>query len=159
MFTDICRSTDLMEAMGDEAWEILLQWHDKRLRSLFAQHSGEEIKHSGDGFFIAFPAPSDAAECAVAVQRALDEHRRTAGFAPQVRIGFHQGKARRRGSDYFGRGVNIAARIGANGEAGEILASSQTLAACGDEYDTSEPRAVHLKGISEPVEVVSVAWR
>ena len=159
MFTDICRSTDLMEAMGDEAWDVLLQWHDKRLRSLFAQHSGEEIKHSGDGFFIAFPAPSDAAECAVAVQRALDEHRRTAGFAPQVRIGFHQGKARRRGSDYFGRGVNIAARIGAQGEAGEILASSQTLAACGDGYDTSEPRAVRLKGISEPVEIVSVDWR
>ncbi|MCH7484112.1 MAG: hypothetical protein IIA90_03065 [Chloroflexi bacterium] len=159
MFTDICRSTDLMEAMGDEAWEVLLQWHDKRLRSLFVQHSGEEIKHSGDGFFIAFPAPSDAAECAVAVQRALDEHRRTAGFAPQVRIGFHQGKARRRGSDYFGRGVNIAARIGAQGEAGEILASSQTLAACGDGYDTSEPRAVRLKGISEPVEIVSVDWR
>ena len=158
MFTDICRSTDLMEAMGDEAWEILLQWHDNRLRSLFAQHSGEEIKHSGDGFFIAFPAPSDAAECAVAVQRALDEHRRTAGFAPQVRIGFHQGKARRRGDDYFGRGVNIAARIGARGEAGQILASSQTLAACGDGYQTSEPRAVRLKGISEPVEIVSVDW-
>ncbi len=159
MFTDICRSTDLMEAMGDEAWEILLQWHDKKLRSLFEQHSGEEIKHSGDGFFIAFPAPSDAAECAVAIQRALDEHRRTAGFAPQVRIGFHQGEARRRGSDYFGRGVNIAARIGAQGEAGEILASSQTLAACGDGYETSEPRTVHLKGISEPVEIVSVGWR
>ncbi len=158
MFTDICRSTDLMEAMGDEAWEVLLQWHDRRLRSLFAQHSGDEIKHSGDGFFIAFPAPSDAAECAVAVQRALDEHRRTAGFAPQVRIGFHQGKARRRGSDYFGRGVNIAARIGAEGEAGEILASSETLAACGDGYHTSEPRAVRLKGISEPVEIVSVDW-
>ncbi len=158
MFTDICRSTDLMEAMGDEAWEVLLQWHDKRLRSLFAQHSGEEIKHSGDGFFVAFPAPSDAAECAVAVQRALDEHRRTAGFAPQVRIGFHQGKARRRGSDYFGRGVNIAARIGAEGEAGQILASSETLAACGDGYDTSEPRAVRLKGISEPIEIVSVDW-
>ena len=158
MFTDICRSTDLMEAMGDEAWEVLLQWHDRTLRSLFAQHSGEEIKHSGDGFFIAFPAPSDAAECAVAVQRALDEHRRTAGFAPQVRIGFHQGKARRRGSDYFGRGVNIAARIGAEGEAGQILASSETLSACGDGYHTSELRTVRLKGISEPVEIVSVDW-
>ena len=158
MFTDICRSTDLMEAMGDEAWEGLLQWHDNRLRSLFAEHSGEEIKHSGDGFFISFSAPSEAADCAVAIQRALDEHRRTAGFAPEVRIGFHQGKARRRGGDYFGRGVNIAARIGAEGEGGQILASRQTLAECGDGYGTSEPRAVRLKGISEPVEIVSVDW-
>ncbi|MCH7810888.1 MAG: adenylate/guanylate cyclase domain-containing protein, partial [Chloroflexi bacterium] len=71
---------------------------------------------------------------------------------------FHQGKARRRGSDYFGRGVNIAARIGAQGEAGQILASSETLAACGDGYHASEPRTVRLKGISEPVEIVSVDW-
>ena len=35
MFTDIERSTNLVEALGDEAWQGLLRWHDETLRSLF----------------------------------------------------------------------------------------------------------------------------
>src|SRR5688500_11864898 len=35
MFTDIVGSTSLLEAMGDEAWQSLLSWHDKTLRGLF----------------------------------------------------------------------------------------------------------------------------
>lgn len=54
MFTDIVKSTTLVEAIGDDAWEDLLRWHDVTLRSLFAGHGGEEIDHAGDGFFVAF---------------------------------------------------------------------------------------------------------
>lgn len=158
MFTDICRSTDLMEAVGEDAWQDILHWHDTRLRSLFVDHAGEEIKHSGDGFFVAFPDPDSAIDCAVAIQRALSEHRRAAGFAPQVRIGLHEGKATRRGSDYFGRGVNIAARIGAKAGAGEILTSSSTISV-EKTIAASEPRSVTLKGIAEPIDIVSITWR
>jgi class 3 adenylate cyclase len=54
MFTDIVKSTNLVEAMGDEAWENLLRWHDQTMRSLLAAHKGEEVKQAGDGFFFAF---------------------------------------------------------------------------------------------------------
>lgn len=159
MFTDICRSTDLMEAMGDDAWDELLSWHDAKLRSLFSQHSGEEIKHGGDGFFVAFPDPASALNCAIAIQRALSEHRRAAGFAPQVRIGVHEGQANRRDSDYFGRGVNVAARIGASAGPGEIITSCGTLAATPDRFPTTEQRTLELKGVAGPVDVASVTWR
>src|SRR5215211_8425629 len=43
MFTDIVGSTNLVEVMGDEAWETLLRWHDQTLRALFAAHQGEEV--------------------------------------------------------------------------------------------------------------------
>ena len=41
MFTDIVKSTNLVEALGDEAWEALLSWHDQTLRSAFASMGGE----------------------------------------------------------------------------------------------------------------------
>jgi class 3 adenylate cyclase len=159
MFTDIVRSTNLVEAMGDEAWEDLLRWHDRTLRSLFSEHGGEEIDHAGDGFFVAFESPRAAAECAVAVQRTLAEHRQSHGFSPQVRIGLHAAEATQLGDDYRGRGVHVAARVGALAQAGEIVATTETLDGDGAPFTVCDPRAVTLKGISEPVEVVTVEWR
>ena len=159
VFTDIVKSTNLMEAIGDEAWEDLLHWHDQTLRALFAGHGGEEIKHEGDGFFLAFADASAAAECAVAIQRTLSDHRRDHGFSPQVRIGLHAAEATRRGRDYGGKGVHQAARIASLAEGGEILVSQETLAAAPLRFALSEPREVSLKGISEPVPVVTIEWR
>ncbi|MGH2625078.1 MAG: hypothetical protein ACRDHY_00325, partial [Anaerolineales bacterium] len=87
MFTDIVRSTNLIDAIGDEPWEDLRRWHDQTLRALFARHRGQEADHAGDGFFVAFDDPAAALDCAVSIQQTLAEHRRTHGFAPQVRIG------------------------------------------------------------------------
>ena len=159
MFTDIVKSTDLTEAMGDEAWEDVLRWHDETLRSCLAKHAGEEVKHGGDGFFVAFDAPAGAIECAVAIQRALAGHRREQGFAPQVRIGLHAAAATPRGRDYTGKGVNQAARIAALADGGEILVSQETFVDGSAQFAASEPRTVSLKGISKPVQVVAIEWR
>jgi class 3 adenylate cyclase len=159
MFTDIVRSTNLVEAMGDEGWEDVLRWHDRTLRGLFTEHGGEEIDHAGDGFFVAFESPAAAVECAVAVQQTLAEHRRSHGFSPMVRIGIHAAEATHLGKDFRGRGVHVAARVGALAEGGEILATGETLAGEMERLSVSDPRTVSLKGISEPVEVVAVDWR
>jgi len=126
MFTDIVRSTNLVEAMGDEAWENLLRWHDQTMRSLLAEHLGEEVKQAGDGFFFAFPDSVSAIECAVAIQRTLAGHRSAHGFAPQVRIGLHVAEATRRGRDYSGKRIHEAARIAALAGADEVLATLST---------------------------------
>jgi len=156
MFTDIVKSTNLLEALGDEAWESLLRWHDQTLRSLFLAHHGEEVVTTGDGFFVGFDTPDSALTCAVAIQRTLAEHRRAHGFAPQVRIGVHASDANQVGRNFSGKGVHEAARIAALAEGGQILASQQTASA---QFAVSEPRALTLKGIAEPVEVVTVEWR
>lgn len=157
MFTDIVRSTNLVEALGDEAWGHLIRWHDEQLRSQFAAHRGEVVKAIGDGFFVAFQGPGDALACAVAIQRALAEHRRAHGFAPQVRIGVHAASATHEGLDYRGRGVNAAARVGALADGGEILATAQT-AALAPTQPATGLRSVMLKGFADPVEVVSIEW-
>jgi len=156
MFTDIVKSTNLVEALGDEAWEALLRWHDQTLRSLFLAHRGEEVVTTGDGFFVGFDSPDAALACSVAIQRTLAEHRQAHGFAPQVRIGVHASDATKVGRDFKGKGVHEAARIAALAEGGEILASKHTAVTYSS---VSEARSVTLKGISEPVDVVSVNWR
>ncbi len=157
MFTDICSSTPLLIAVGDQAWQNLIGWHDRTLRHCFELFGGEEVDHAGDGFFIAFVSAQPAIRCAIAVQRALDEHRREHGFAPEVRIGLHSTQARRREGKYLGRGVHEAARIGALAEGGEIVASVVTTADTG--VATTMNREVTLKGVDNPVMVTKVEWQ
>jgi class 3 adenylate cyclase len=159
MFTDIVKSTDLVAVIGDEAWENLLRWHDQTLRSSFASHRGDVAHHTGDGFFASFEDAGDALRCAVAIQRALADHRREHGFALQVRIGLHAGQATRRGQDYGGSEVHKAARIAALAEGGEILVSRETLTDADGDLNAGEHREVALKGFPEPVEVASIEWR
>jgi class 3 adenylate cyclase len=157
LFTDIVGSTNLAEALGDEAWERLLRWHDETLRALFARHGGHIVNSTGDGFFVAFDAASQGIECAIAVQQALAEHRQKSGFAPQVRIGLHGADATQRGADYSGVGVHIAARIAALAGGGEIVASLDTISEAGD-LTPAVAREVTVKGVAAPLQVASIAW-
>jgi len=157
MFTDIEKSTNLVEALGDEAWQGLLRWHDETLRSMFAEHKGDEVVSTGDGFFVGFDSPDEALACAVAIQRRLDEHRRLHGFAPKVRIGVHATGATQLGRNFSGKGVHEASRIAGLAEGSEIISSKDT--AAGSRFPVSEPRTVQLRGTSEPIDVVTVEWR
>lgn len=157
MFTDVVGSTNLAVLLGNESWERLLRWHDDTLRGLVAASGGEVVNSTGDGFFVAFDSARQGIDCAVAIQRALVEHRRTSGFAISVRIGLHSAEANQRGDDYSGVGVHLAARVAALASGGEILATAETLAEAGD-VAASEPREASVKGVSVPVSVASVAW-
>jgi class 3 adenylate cyclase len=154
LFTDIVGSTALIEVIGDAAWADLRAWHDGTLRELFEAHGGTEVDHAGDGFFVTFATPGAGAACAIAIQRALGEHRRRAGFAPSVRIGLHAGTATRAGTGWTGRDVHLAARLMARADGGRIVASVATLRRAGITPDATE--SVELAGIAGPVEIGTV---
>ena len=156
MFTDIVGSTNLVEALGDDAWENVLSWHDSTMRKLFTKHCGIEVKQVGDGFFVAFDLASEAVECAIDIQRSLAEHRKESGFAPQVRIGLHSTDATRKGDDYAGMGVHTAARIGALATGGEIVVSRAVIESASSRFPVGPFRSVELKGVAEPVDVASI---
>jgi class 3 adenylate cyclase len=156
MFTDVVGSTNLVEALGDEAWDTLLRWHDATLREVFTAHEGREISTTGDGFFVSFESPEAAVAAAIAIQRRLAEHRLKAGFAPQVRIGLHASDAQQVGANFRGKGVHEASRIAGLATGGQIVASLSTV---GESYRASGVRSELLKGLSEPIEVVIVDWR
>ena len=157
-FTDIVDSTRLGEALGDQAWHAVLRRHDETVRSVVAEHGGEVVKHTGDGFFLAFGDASRAIEAMVALQRRLAAHREREGFAPSVRIGIHAAEASRSGTDYVGTGVSLAARIGAAATGSEILVSRATLDAARRSFPVTAERTLELKGIAKPTDVVSIGW-
>jgi class 3 adenylate cyclase len=159
MFTDIVDSTRLAELLGDEAWSELLRWHDETIRALVAEHGGEVVKGTGDGFFLAFERTEHALDCAVAIQRRFTDQRQREGFAPAVRIGIHRGEANRRGRDYTGSAVNVAARVGAAASGAEILVSAGSLDGLDRTFRELGRREERLKGVSAPLDVVSVRWR
>ncbi len=157
MFTDIVGSTSLAEVLGDDSWERLLRWHDDMLRQLVEAGGGAIVKTTGDGVFAAFETSRSAVDTSIAIQRALRDRRASSGFALAVRIGLHAAEATRRGADYSGMGVHVAARIGALAGTGEILASTETIAEAGD-VRSSETRTAPVRGASAPVTVAAIAW-
>lgn len=159
MFTDIVTSTDLVGLIGDEAWERLLDWHDRELRASFASHEGDEIRHTGDGFFVVFESAREALDAAVDIQRRLSDHRLEHGFSPTIRIGIHHTEATRQRGDYVGKGVHVAARIGDLGAGDEIVVSEALTRAAGTvPYQLTRVREVDLKGVTDPVTVMNVDW-
>jgi class 3 adenylate cyclase len=159
MFTDIVTSTDLVGLIGDQAWQRLLEWHDRELRASIQAHEGDEVRHTGDGFFVSFQSPRQALDAAVDMQRRLADHRLEHGFSPTIRIGIHQAEATRQRGDYVGQGVHVAARIGDLGAGDEIVVSDALARAAGTvPYQFSRVREVQLKGVTDPVTVMNVDW-
>jgi class 3 adenylate cyclase len=160
MFTDIVTSTDLIGLIGDGAWQRLLDWHDRELRASIAMHEGEEVRHTGDGFFVAFESARRALDAAVDIQRRLADHRLEHGFSPTIRIGIHEAEATRQHGDYVGQGIHVSARIGDLGAGDQIVASEALTRAAGTiPYQLSHIRDVELKGVKDPVTVMDVEWR
>ncbi len=73
-----------------------------------------------------------------------------------MRIGLHASDAQQVGENYRGKGVHEASRIAGLAQGGEIIASAGTV---GDSHHSSPVRSELLRGLSEPIEVVTVDWR
>src|SRR3954454_6213646 len=157
MFTDIVGSTNLADAIGDDAWERVLRWHDETLRAAITDGGGEVVNTTGDGFFASFGSARDAVATGIAIQRALLSGRDTVFVVPAVRIGLHTAEATVRGTDYSGKGVHVAARVGSLASGGEILATAAVLVEAG-QPDAMNRRAEQIRGVAEPVEIASIAW-
>jgi class 3 adenylate cyclase len=152
VFTDIVGSTELASSLEDRHWLNVLRRHDETLRAIFADHGGQVVDHTGDGFFAAFEDPAEAVQAAIAVQRAVSQE-----FEFDLRIGVHADGALQREHNYHGKGVHAAARIGAAAAGQEILASRDTMAAL-PQFATSDHREIALKGFKDDVPVCSVVW-
>ena len=160
LFTDIEGSTAMTERLGDQRWLELLRAHNAIVRKRVASHAGFEVKSQGDGFMLAFESVRQGLNCAIGIQRDLDEHNRTAADSIRVRIGLHTGEVIRDAGDFFGRNVNLAARIADMAQGGEVLVSSlvkELTEAAGDIVFRQE-QEVQFKGLSDRHRVYGVAW-
>jgi class 3 adenylate cyclase len=110
LFTDIERSTRLLERLGDRYVEVL-EVHRRLMRAAFARSNGREVDTEGDAFFVAFAKASEAVVAAVAGQRALADHPWPDGVTLDVRMGIHTGEPIAVVQNYAGLDVHRAARI------------------------------------------------
>jgi len=175
LFTDVEGSTALTERLGDAKAREVLRAHERIVREALRSHGGSEIKAMGDGFMASFSSATGALECAIAMQRAFADWNAGvgAGLAPpdgaassapteaiRVRIGLNAGEPIAEAEDLFGTAVNMAARIAATAEGGEILASDVVRQlVTGKGFLFSDRGEVELKGFEEPVRLYEVRWR
>jgi len=163
LFTDVERSTALRTSRGDEAAHARLQAHVELVRRQIAAHGGHEIKTMGDGFMVAFASARAALDCAVGIQRHLDEDNRehVAEEQVRVRIGLHTGEVVNEDGDLFGEAVNAAARIMAKAAGEQILVSETVKAVLGHGRDIElvDRGRFRLKGFPERWRLYEVAWR
>jgi class 3 adenylate cyclase len=160
LFTDVEGSTALTQRLGDAKARDLLREHERMVREALKAHGGSEVKTMGDGFMASFSSATKALECAIAIQRAFAEHNESAEEPIKVRIGLNAGEPISEDDDLFGTAVNLAARICANAEAGQILAPIvvRELAA-GKQFMFADLGETELRGFEDPVRLYELRWR
>jgi class 3 adenylate cyclase len=160
LFTDVEGSTALTQRLGDARARELLREHERMVREALKSHGGAEVKTMGDGFMASFSSATKALECAIAMQRAFAQHNESAQEPINVRVGLNAGEPIAEEEDLFGTAVNLAARIAAKAEAGEILASDvvRQLVA-GKDFLFSDQGETELRGFEDPVRMFEVRWR
>jgi adenylate cyclase len=92
---------------------------------LIAEHGGRIANTAGDSVLAEFPSAVDAVQCAIAVQEAIAQAVQGTPEDKRLRfrIGVHVGDVMVRGSDLFGDGVNIAARLESLADPGGVCLS------------------------------------
>jgi len=160
LFTDVEGSTALTDRLGDSKARALLREHERIVREALKSHGGSEVKTMGDGFMASFSSATKALDCAIALQTAFAKRNESAGERINVRIGLNAGEPIEEDEDLFGTAVNMAARIAANAEGGEIVVSNvvRELVA-GKKFMFNDRGETELRGFEDPVRLFEVRWR
>lgn len=158
MFTDIVGSTELTQRIGDEAAMKVLHVHDTIVREALKAAGGREIKHTGDGIMACFFSAVAAVRCATQIQQVLAQH--SGGHVEEpitVRIGTAAGEPVEERHDLFGSTVQLASRLCAHAQPGQILVSNVVAELCiGKGLRFEELAEASLKGFAQPVRVHAV---
>jgi adenylate cyclase len=144
-FADLAGWTRFTEEVGEEeALDVVESFIDAVTDTL--PEDARVVKTIGDEVMIAGQDPSELTDWAVGFQRLWTER-------PLPRIGIHTGVTLYRDGDYFGRDVNLAARVVARARGGEVLASDAVVESMRqkEHLDFENIGQVKLKGFDEPV--------
>lgn len=148
-FADLAGYTRLTEEEGDEeavgAVERFIDAVEETLPD-----DARIIKTIGDGVMVVGGDCAGLADWAVGFQ-ALYDHR------PRPRIGVHAGDCVYRDGDYYGRAVNLAARVAARAGGGEVLVTRPVVDASAGHLAFERIGEVRLKGFSEATELFTAA--
>jgi adenylate cyclase len=142
-FLDITGYTRLTEERGDEAAADLAARLATLVRRSAQEHDGTPVKWLGDGVMFYFREPAAAVLAALQMVEMVGRQ-----GLPPAHVGIHAGPVIFQDGDYFGRTVNLAARIADYARPGEVLVSQEVVDAAEEGPVTfTEIGPVELKGV------------
>jgi adenylate cyclase len=151
-FLDLTGFTRLTEERGDLAAADLAERLAPSVQRHAERHGGKVVKLLGDGVMFHFRDASGAVTAALEMRDAVE-----ADGLPPAHLGVHTGPVVFQGGDYFGRTVNLAARIVEQADPGTVLVSRDVVDAVGAGPFAFEPVGTfELRGVSEPVPLFAV---
>ena len=152
-FFDITGYTRLTQERGDEAAADLAERLGRLVQRESVRHGGRAVKWLGDGVMLHFPNPGHGVAAALDMVHGVIE-----ADLPPAHVGLHAGPVIFQEGDYYGQTVNLAARIAAHADPGQVLVSQTVVDACGDEEVAfSEIGAVELKGVAGTTQLFAAA--
>ncbi len=154
---DVVGYSRLMEANEERTMGALKQHRREFFDPTMAKHGGRIFKAMGDGFLVEFGSVINAARCAVEIQRGMAD--RNAGVPEdrhiKFRIGINVGDLIVDGDDFYGDGVNMAARLEGLAGPGGIACSAVVRNQIGNklEMEFLDQGEKTVKNIAQPVHV------
>jgi adenylate cyclase len=122
-FLDLVGYTRLTEQRGDAAAAALAASLAVLVGRSAREHGGVPVKWLGDGVMVHFRESAGAVRSALGMVAALPE-----SGLPPAHVGVAAGPVVVQGGDYFGRTVNLAARLAARAGPGQVLVSDRVAA-------------------------------
>jgi adenylate cyclase len=160
LFADVSGSTALYELLGDKPAAKAIDACLGALKEIIATRDGVVVKTIGDELMVVFNNPEAACEAAREMQQRMATWPPTSGAKLAIRIGFHFGLVLEDKGDFWGDGVNTAARLAGLAKAGQILTTGATANAL-PAFQRSNLRdldAISVKGKHDAVRVFELMW-
>jgi adenylate cyclase len=154
---DVVGYSRLMEAHEERTLAALKHHRREFIDPAIDRHGGRIFKVIGDGMLVEFGSVLNAARCAIEIQRGMID--RNAGIPEdrhiRFRIGMNVGDLIVDGEDFYGDGVNIAARLESLAPPGGISCSAVVRTQLGNRIDVEliDQGEKVLKNIEQPVRV------
>lgn len=180
VFTDLVGSTELASALDPEDWHEVLNSYQHKVAEIIASHGGVIAQFQGDGAIAYFGYPTasesggqEAAAAAMEVVEAIEEmgSRLPPGLGIsdlKARAGIHTGEVlvaavtaggQERLPDVWGQVPNMAARLQAAGDPGQVVVSNETAQLVAGYFELESLGTLTLKGIADPVPAFLVVRR
>jgi adenylate cyclase len=149
-FLDLTGYTRLTEERGDQAAAELAAGLAVLVERSSRPRGGTPVKWLGDGVMLYFRDPPGAVVAALELVGELP-----AAGLPPAHVGVAAGPVVVQGGDYFGRTVNLASRVAAHAQAGQVLVTGAVAEAAGDGgVAYADLGDLRLKGFAAPVRVL-----
>ena len=149
VFLDITGYTRLTEELGDEASAAMPMRLASLVQDVASRHNGRTLKWIGDGVELYFRRPVDAVRWSLELRDRVPEV-----DVPGAHVGINAGPVVYENGDFYGSTVNLAARIAAHAQDGQVLVSDDVVShVTSDDVRFTRVGPVSFKNVSRDVVV------